>query len=83
MPISLGANIQQGGCVMSSVLKLPLDERVQLVEDIWDSIAAEQSSLPLTESQKQELEKRLQAYESDGLIGSPASEVLEKIRQKL
>jgi len=68
---------------MSSVLKLPLDERVQLVEDIWDSIAAEQSSLSLTESQKLELEKRLQSFESDGLIGSPVSEVINKIRQKL
>ncbi len=29
-------------------LKLPIDQRIQLVEDLWDSIAADQNALPLT-----------------------------------
>jgi putative addiction module component (TIGR02574 family) len=42
---------------------LPIDERLQLVEDIWDSIAEEANarpqSLPLTEAQRTELGRRV------------------------
>ena len=42
---------------------LPIDERLQLVEDIWDSIAEEANarpqSLPLTDAQRAELERRV------------------------
>jgi len=68
---------------MSSILTLPINERVQLVEDIWDSIAADQFALPITESQRKELDKRLNTFESDGLIGREASEAIAAIKSKL
>jgi len=68
---------------MSSILKLPIEDRIRLVEDIWDSIAADQSELDLTEAQKAELDKRLDAFEKDGEIGREASEVIADIRTKL
>jgi len=43
-------------------LELSVSERIQLVEDIWDSIAAVPDSVPLTEEQKEELGRRLSAY---------------------
>lgn len=67
----------------ASLHELPLDERIRLVEDLWDSIAAEQSALPLTEEQKQELDRRLDAYESDGNSGRPAGEAIADIRKRL
>jgi len=45
--------------------QLPLKERVKLVEDLWDSIAADQQELPLTAEQKAELDRRLDVYEVD------------------
>lgn len=51
--------------------KLPLDERIRLVEDLWDSIAADQKALPLTQEQREELDRRLDAYERDGNPGRP------------
>jgi putative addiction module component (TIGR02574 family) len=45
--------------------ELPLDERIRLVEDLWDSIAADQKALSLTPAQKTELDRRLEAYELD------------------
>ncbi len=68
---------------MSSILKLPIEDRIRLVEDIWDSIAADQSALELTEAQKSELDKRLDAFEKDGEIGREASEVIADIRNRL
>jgi putative addiction module component (TIGR02574 family) len=42
------------------ILKLSAAERIQLVEDIWDSIAAEpDTALPLTDAQLAEIDRRL------------------------
>ncbi len=65
------------------VQDLPLEERLKLVEDIWDSIAAEQGHLPLTEDQREELDRRLDEFEADGEFGEPASAVLARIRKNL
>lgn len=62
---------------------LSIDERLRLIEDLWDSIAAEQQSLPLTEEQKAELDLRLAAYEADGLKGRSAEAALADIRRRL
>ena len=62
---------------------LSIGEKLQLVEDIWDSIAAHQAALPLTEEQRIELDQRLDAYESDNIRGRESSEVLAAIRGRL
>jgi putative addiction module component (TIGR02574 family) len=62
---------------------LLLEERIELVEDLWDSIAAERKALPLTLSQRSELDRRLDAYERDKNPGRPVVEVLADIRRRL
>jgi putative addiction module component (TIGR02574 family) len=47
---------------LSDILQLSVAERIQLAEDIWDSIAAFPEAVDLTEAQRQELDRRLQAY---------------------
>lgn len=42
-----------------------IEDRIRLVQDIWDSIAAEQAYPDLTEVQKQELDHRITAYETN------------------
>ena len=64
-------------------LQLPLDERIKLVEDLWDSIAADQQALRLTPEQKAELDQRLDAYEIDKNRGRPAADAVADIRRKL
>jgi putative addiction module component (TIGR02574 family) len=50
---------------LESIRSMNLDERIQLVQAIWDEIAAEQAEkTDLTEEQKQELDRRLAAYEA-------------------
>lgn len=45
---------------------LSIAERIQLVEDIWDSIAIEGSeAVQLSEAQRQELQRRVQAHDAD------------------
>lgn len=40
--------------------RLPVDERLTLVEDLWDSIAADSAAVPLTDAQRLELQKRIE-----------------------
>jgi len=44
---------------LDEILKLPLEERLDLVERIWDSIAADQGALPLSEEHRRELDRRI------------------------
>lgn len=47
-------------------LSLSVAERIQLAEDIWDSIAAESpESAALTATQLQEVQTRLQEHDQD------------------
>jgi len=69
--------------VSDDLRKLPLDERIRLVEDLWDSIAADRGALPLTPEQRAELDRRLAAYELDRNPGRLAEDVIEDIKKRL
>jgi putative addiction module component (TIGR02574 family) len=56
-------------------------ERILLVEEIWDSITAEEEP-PITEAQKQDLQRRLAAYELNPKAGSSWEEVKARLRGK-
>ena len=58
---------------------LPISERLQLVEDLWDSIAGELESAPLPESLKVEMNRRMEAYLKD----PSASLSLEEVRRRM
>ena len=55
----------------TDALSLSIPERIQLVEDIWDSIASEADSVELTEDEKRIIDERLQAYHDNPNAGSP------------
>lgn len=63
---------------------LSVADRLQLVGDIWDSIAEDASTapevLPLTPEQTAEVDRRLAAYDADPSTGVPMDEVFERIR---
>ncbi len=59
------------------------EERIQLAEDLWESLAAEPSTVPLTAAQAQELDRRLEAYRRDGDPGRPWEEVLDRVEERL
>lgn len=64
----------------ANILELSVSERIQLVEDVWDSIAEVPESVPLTGLQKEELDQRLEAYHQNPDEGSPWGMVRERIR---
>jgi len=67
------------GISFSDILELDISERIQLVEDIWDSIAVSPEAVPLTDAQRHELDRRLAAYHHDPAAGSPWESVKQRI----
>jgi putative addiction module component (TIGR02574 family) len=72
---------------LSEVLRLTLPERLQLAEDLWDSVAAEAAShperLPVSEAQRREIRRRSEAYRRDPGAAVPLEEALESIERSL
>lgn len=54
---------------VSEILKLSVAERIQIAEDIWDSISANPENLELSEAEKAELDKRLENYKENPNAG--------------
>jgi len=63
----------------AQLLRLPLAERIQLVEDLWDSIAADAERLPLPESHREELARRRAAYRDDPGRTVPWEQVRDRL----
>lgn len=61
-------------------MKLSISERIQLVEDIWDSIAAEATNtVELSLAQKAELHRRVAAHRADPSTAVPWDQVRSKL----
>ena len=62
---------------------LSVAERIQLAEDIWDSIATENpDSVVLTAAQRQEIHARAQAHDLDPSTSLPWDQVRAELFQK-
>jgi putative addiction module component (TIGR02574 family) len=60
------------------------EERLQLVEDIWDSlVVGAPDSVPILESHARELDRRVAAFRADGDPGRPWHEGLDRIEADL
>ena len=55
--------------------RLSVGERIALVQEIWDSIAADAERSPLTEEQKQEVDRRLAAHRANPQAAIPWEQV--------
>jgi putative addiction module component (TIGR02574 family) len=60
-------------------LELSVAERIQLAEDLWESVLAKPEELELTDAQKAELDRRLDRLDKEGLRGKPWDEVRRRI----
>jgi putative addiction module component (TIGR02574 family) len=54
---------------VAEILELPVQERIRLVELIWESVAAVPEAVEITPAMKAELEKRLQEFEANPEAG--------------
>jgi len=61
------------------IAKLSTPEKILLVEDPWDSIASDESAVPVPQSHMEELDRRLERH------GSPPGNLLslDELRTKI
>ena len=45
------------------IARLSVPEKILLVEDLWDSIATDEAAVPMPQSHREELDRRLERYE--------------------
>jgi putative addiction module component (TIGR02574 family) len=54
---------------MDDIRKPSVSERIQLVEDSWDTIGSSQEEVALADRQRQELDRRFDEYSKDPSAG--------------
>jgi putative addiction module component (TIGR02574 family) len=64
--------------LLKELMELSPEERIQLAEDLWDSIAPEEMP-PLTDEQKREIDRRLAEHKKDPGRASPWEEVKARL----
>lgn len=64
---------------IADILKLEISERIQLVEDIWDSISTVPEAVILSDAQREEIDRRLENDQKNPESGSPWDEVKNRI----
>ncbi|MBM4177113.1 MAG: addiction module protein [Ignavibacteria bacterium] len=57
------------------IKKLSIPERILLVEDIWDSIARDNESFELSQSQRDEIDKRSHFFDENPSQGRTWDEI--------
>jgi putative addiction module component (TIGR02574 family) len=67
---------------IEELLKLSVAERIQLVEDLWDSIAADPENVPLSEPQLEELRRRLAEHRANPDSAVPWEEVRRRLYER-
>ncbi len=67
---------------LTQVFELTLSEKLQLVEDLWDSIAKIPGQIPVLDWQKEELADRRAAYLENPDSGSSWEAVKERIHNQ-
>lgn len=67
---------------LDAALRLSLPERIQLVQEIWDSVVAESAAVPVTKKQKAELDRRLADLAANPEAEQPWSEVFGTFKRR-
>jgi putative addiction module component (TIGR02574 family) len=68
--------------VISEVQSWSAEDRLRLIEEVWESLVDAPEALRLTESQTQDLQRRLDVFRDDPGAGSPWEEVKARIQAR-
>jgi putative addiction module component (TIGR02574 family) len=65
-----------------NIRDLSPEERLSLIEELWDSLNEKPENVPLTTAQREELDRRLDDLERSGPDGIPWDQVMQQIRSR-
>ena len=58
------------------------EEQLRLLQELWDSLSRNPERIPITDAQREELDRRMAQAETDGGGGIPWDQVLLRIRER-
>ncbi len=64
------------------IASLSLEERLRLLDELWESLSWTPEAIPLTSAQREELDRRLDEVDREGPSGIPWEEVLRRIQHR-
>jgi len=67
---------------IAEILQLPVEERLRLVQLIWESVAADPSSVPLGDAHRAAIDERLAEHERNPDDVVTRDEVLAEARRR-
>ena len=67
---------------IEEILNLSIKKRLELIEEIWDSIASDEQAIPLTSAQRRELDRRKREHRADPTVATPWSEVRDRLQKR-
>jgi putative addiction module component (TIGR02574 family) len=63
------------------IQELSVADGLQLVEEVWETLANDEASLPMTEGHKEEIDRRLELWHKTGDHGATWQEVRRRIEK--
>lgn len=67
---------------MIDIATLTPDERLELIEQLWNSLSSTPDEVPFSNAHREELDRRLDELEREGPTGIPAEDVLSRLRSR-
>ncbi|HSJ76266.1 MAG TPA: addiction module protein [Gemmatimonadales bacterium] len=71
-----------GKATALNIAELNRDEKLDLLDRLWESLGQDPEALPLTSSQREELDRRLDELEAAGPVGLSWDEVVAQARAR-
>ena len=67
---------------LDELRRVSVEDRLQLLEDVWTSLDEEHDRLPIPKWQEEELDRRLKAFEENPDAGAPWEEVKKRLLER-
>jgi putative addiction module component (TIGR02574 family) len=64
------------------ITRLSRDEKLDLLDALWESLGRDPEALPLSDAQRAELDRRLDDLEAEGPLGLTWDEVVAQARSR-
>lgn len=68
--------------VRKEILSLSLADRLQLLEEVWDSLAETPEAIPVTDAQRKELARRRRAHARNPSAAKSWAKVRARLRRR-
>jgi putative addiction module component (TIGR02574 family) len=68
--------------ILKHALSLSAEDRLELIEEIWDSLAATPGAIPVTDAQRRELARRRRAHARNRSAAKSWREVRAKLEHR-